>query len=468
VTVLGLGLFGGGEGAARYLAERGARVTVTDLKTAEELAPTLERLKGLPIRYQFGAHGLDELTRADLVVANPAVPRGSELLRACRAEGVPLSSPMNLFLALCRAPIAAVTGSVGKSTTAAMLAAMLRVAGRETYLGGNIGRSLLPELDRITPSAAVVLELSSFQLEDAAHLPWSPHLAVVTNVCPNHLDRYNGVASYAEAKRNIVAFQGPADLVVLNAADPTLRRWREDGLPGRVLLFGGAEGEGASHDGVVLRGGRLVWSCGGHRQVICARSDIALPGHHNTLNAMAAAAAAMQLGAKAEHVREALSSFRPLEHRLELADSFGGMTFYNDSDSTTPDSTIAALDTFDGPLTLIAGGANKNLDMEPLGKAVARKADVLITLGRAGPLIARCAREAALREGRHLTVREAACLEEAVELSLELSMPGSTVLFSPACASFDMFQNFAERGRRFKQHVAELEQRWRASGSAAR
>jgi len=456
VVVTGLGLFGGGEGAARFLAERGARVTVTDLRGPEQLQPALERLSDLPLSYELGRHNVEEMLRADLVVVNPAVPRTSELFAACAEHGVPLASAMNLFLALCRAPVVGVTGATGKSTTTALLAGMLREGGHRVRLGGNIGISLLPVVDEIEPDELVVLELSSFHLEDAAYLPWSPHVAVVTNLTPNHLDRYEDFGAYSEAKRGIVAFQTRRDAAVLNAADRNLARWIERGIPSHLLVFDPLTQSGPLRTGTNLRDGRLTWSDRARQEVICGVEDIPLPGAHNIANAMAAAAAARWMGVPAEAIRAAIAGFRTLEHRLEPCGRWHGMTFYNDSDSTTPESTIAALRSFDGPLTLIAGGLNKKLDLAPLAEVAAQRAHVVVTLGASGPCIARSVLEAARRSGATPVIREVASLEQAVQAAVELSAPGSTVLFSPACASFDMFPNFAERGRRFKELVAQL------------
>ena len=457
VTLLGLGLFGGGEGAARYLARAGARLTVSDLKSADQLAPVIDRLSELPIHYQLGDHDMEQILQADLVVVNPAVPRTSAVPRACHQAGIPLTSPMNILLTVCPAPVAAVTGSTGKSTTTAMLGAMLREAHRgSVWVGGNIGGSLLPVVHKMSADDIVVLELSSFQLDDTASLPWSPHVAVVTNVTPNHLDRYEDFEAYATAKKAIVEFQSEADAVVLNACDPTLQRWVGGGLKGRTLFFDPESQDGPLRPGMNLRGGRLIWNSNSGPQVICSGDHIPLPGAHNLANAMAACAAARWLGAQPEPIRRALASFEPLEHRLEKCGQCHGITFYNDSDATAPESTIAALKSFECPITLIAGGYDKRLDLKQLAEAIAQTVEALITIGQAGPSIAQSCREAALAAGRTPAMRETGSLEEAVQAAHELSMPGSVVLFSPGCASYDMFQNFAERGRRFKELVAAI------------
>jgi UDP-N-acetylmuramoylalanine--D-glutamate ligase len=451
---MGLGLFGGGVGAARYLIGSGAHVTVTDLREADQLAPSLAELEGLDLRLALGGHDPADFREADLVVASPAVPRSSDLLRLAESSGVPVASPMNLFLAQCPATVVAVTGSNGKSTTTALLAAALEKGPRRTWLGGNIGISLLPRLGEIGVGDLVVLELSSFQLEDSAWLEWSPHVAVVTNISPNHLDRHVSMDEYAAAKRSIVRFQHGGDLAVLNACDPRLRAWVAEGLRSRAVLFS-CDGASAPADlGLTLDGDDIVWQGAVGRQTVCSRSDIPVPGLHNVANVMAAAGGALCAGARPEHVREAVREFIPLEHRLEPAGWVGSLAFYNDSNSTTPASGIAAVSSFDGPVTLIAGGYDKKVDMRPLARAAAESARVFITMGQTGPGLAAMAREEGAGLGRRLIVREAADLPDAVDLAVALSDSGSSVVFSPGCASYDMFENFAHRGRVFKELVA--------------
>jgi len=453
VTLMGLGLFGGGEGAARFLVSREAFVTVTDLKPADKLAPSLEHLRGLPINYRLGGHSVDDFTRTGLVVANPAVPRSNACLQAAQQAGVPITSPMNIFLCLCPAPVAAVTGSNGKSTTTALLSAMLQAAGRTAWMGGNIGISLLPSVDRISPDDVVVLELSSFQLEDAQALRWSPRVAVVTNVTPNHLDRHGTVEAYAEAKRTIVRFQEPGDCAVLNARSQMLRQWAEEGLAARLLTFDSGPRPDLTRAGVSLIEDALVWHEGASMETICRRDEVPLLGLHNVENVMAAAAAARFLGVSVSEIRRAVSGFSGLEHRLELVGEFEGVRYYNDSYSTTPAAGVAAVSSFSGPLGLIAGGYDKKLDLTPFAQAVARSVNVLVTFGNTGPMLAADVQRESQLIGRSVVIRGAAGLEEAILAVHGLSPRGSVVVFSPGCASYDMFENYRHRGQAFKELV---------------
>lgn len=456
VIVVGLGLFGGGAGAAGFFCKLGAKVTVTDLKSETELAPAVSRLSELPIRFRFGSHSRSDLLSGDLIVLNPAVPRDSQVVAFIREAGIPMTSPMNVFLARCTSPVVAVTGSVGKSTTTAMLHEMLTESGFRVHMGGNMGISMLPSLDRIAGGDIVLLELSSVQLEDAAALPFSPHVAVVTNILPNHLDLYGSFERYAAAKKNIIKFQGPDDLAVLNREDRIMSERWAPGLNGKLLFFDGRRGPKAGGNGAFLCNDDVVWQDNGRSEVLFSAHDLTLPGRHNLKNAIAAAAAARWLGAQTKDISRALNRFRTLEHRLEKCARINGITFYNDSDSTTPDSTIAAIDSFPTPITLICGGKDKGFCFAALAAMITEKVDVLITLGQCGPLIAQLTREAGAAAGAAPVIKEAVSLTDAVKKAFKNSMPGSTVLFSPACSSYDMFQNFAERGREFKNIVQDI------------
>ncbi len=461
VTIVGLGLFGGGEGAARFFCEQGAEVTVADIKSKEELQPAVSKLAGLNLRFSFGPHKLAQLESEDLIVLNTAVPRDSSIVKLAKERNIPLTSPMNIFLSLCRAPVTAVTGSVGKSTTTSMLAHMLGKTGRTVHMGGNIGISMLASLDKITRRDTVVLELSSVQLEDAAALPFSPHVAVVTNILPNHLDRYDSFESYVAAKRNIIDFQTPNDLAVLNREDNILReRWGKI-VAGNLLFFdgtGGAKDKTGStgSEGGFLDGDNVIWLQEGKKEWLFTVRDLPLLGAHNLKNAIAAAVAAKWLGVSSNEIQSALNEFQPLEHRLEKCCRVGGITFYNDSDSTTPDSTIAAINSFSPPITIICGGKDKGVPYDKMADVIVEKVDVLVTIGQCGPLIAQLTREAGLRAGNTPIILEADSLNESVWKAYKTSMPGSTILFSPSCSSFDMFQNFAERGNEFKNIVQNI------------
>jgi len=449
VTVMGLGLFGGGVGVSRFLVAKGARVTVTDLRSEKDLRESIEALRDLPITYHLGCHPDEDLTKADLVVVNPGVPRESPHLAKAIAAGVPLESEMNLFWKLCRAPVVGITGSNGKTTTTALVGEILKASRPGVWVGGNIGVSLLEDVDRIEPDHVVVLELSSFQLENLAFLERSPRVAVVTNLSVNHLDRHGTMEAYGEAKRNILRFQRPADTAVLNSDDPVVSAWAS-GHAGQGLFF--SRKRAVEAGAFVNPSGEVVMRFGGEETVIGPSSLLRLPGWFNLENLLAATCAAWACGARAEAVRRVMQEFPGVEHRLELVAEVGGVKFYNDSIATNPDSVIAALQVLQGPIVLLLGGSDKKIPFDAMVRETKGRVKKAVLLGATAPTIqALFDREPGLPP-----YERAGSFDEAVERAAAIAAPGDTVLLSPACASFDMFRNYAERGRRFKELVARL------------
>jgi UDP-N-acetylmuramoylalanine--D-glutamate ligase len=448
VTVLGLGLFGGGVGAARFFAERGVRVIVSDSRAPEALAESVAALEGLPIEFRLGAHREDDFAGSDLIVVNPGVPDDSPGFKMARASGARLDTEINLLFRLSPAPIAAVTGTNGKSTTVALLGDMMRAAGRRTWVGGNLGGSLLSDVDSMRPEHIIVLEISSFQSERLAWAGLSPHLGMVLNITPNHLDRHRDMAEYAAAKRQILLNQQPGDFALLNAADPLLKTWTDAGC-GRKFFIGADESQpmGAR----LIENGVRLWRDRTHTDISFDR--LRIPGAHNRFNAACAAAAAWLLGAAPDAVESALASFNGLPDRIEFVAERNGVRFYNDSIATTPESTIVALDAFDSGIILIAGGSSKNLSYEQVGRAVARRAKSVVLIGVTAAEIERAVRNAA---DDPPSIHHAAGLDEAVSKAAACARPGDVVLLSPASASFDMFRNYAERGDRFRRIVNSL------------
>jgi len=445
VTIMGLGLFGGGVGAARAFARRGARVTVTDLKPAEALAPSVEALQGLPVALHLGGHEAPDFTGADILVVNPAVPKTSSYLAMAREAGAEITAEMTLFAGACPAPLVGVTGSAGKSTTTALLGAML-ARSRTTRVGGNIGKSLLEELPRIRPDETIVLEMSSFQLQDLGPHGISPHAAVVTNVTPNHLDRHGSMAAYIDAKKNILRFQGPDDLAVLNADDPEVRTWAEE-TAGRVLLY---SLHGPVEAGGFLDGAEVVLRAGEQEDRIDLAGGLRLRGRHNLANAVAAAVAARALGTSPDQVRDAAVAFEPLPHRLQPVGTVGGVQFIDDSKATTPRAAAVAMDALAEPVVLIAGGYDKHLDPAPLVEAVRRRGRGVVLIGATAPALAEAIGSKGPARAR------ADDLPSAVQEATRMARPGDVVLLAPGHASWDMFENYAHRGDVFRRAVADL------------
>jgi len=425
VTVVGLGRFGGGIGATRWLCRQGAKVTVSDSADAEQLADAIRAIDGCGATLHLGGHVENDFVAADLLVVSPAVPRDHSLVAAAERAGVARTTEINLFLQRCEAPIVGVTGSVGKSTTTAMVGSIL-AGSFTTHVGGNIGRSLLEELPAIRAEHVVVLELSSFQLEDLPLVGIGPRVAVVTNLAPNHLDRHGTMAAYADAKKNIFRFQSPQDVLVLNRADAEVASWVDEAR-GHVELFEPAPDQRHAF-------------------------GLAVPGAHNQADAQAAWAAAKQFGVERPAAADALRGFKGLPHRLQLVADRNGVRYYNDSKCTTPAGAVVALEAFETRRTIIiAGGYDKHVSFEQLGAVIAARAKALVATGATREQIVAAVPPAA--DGP--TIERADDLPAAVRQAKRLAGPGDVVLLSPACASFDAFVNYEQRGDLFTRIVRE-------------
>ncbi len=443
VTVMGLGLFGGGVGAARYFARHGARVTVTDLKGADALAPSIQALEGLPIAFHLGEHDRADFTAAEIVAVSPAVPKTSPYLRVAEDAGADITSEMNLFVERCPAPIVGVTGTSGKSTTTALLGEMLSRAG-PTRVGGNIGKSLLDELDDIRADETVVLELSSFQLQDVGRIAWSPQTAVVTNIAANHLDRHETLAAYIAAKKNILRFQTAAGVAVLNADDYEVRTWP---VRGRVVFYSNCE---TLTEGVFADGPEAVFRLGTHEERVDVAGRMKLRGGHNLWNVVAAAAAARVLGVTPAQIADAVAAFEPLPHRLQPVGMREGVLFVDDSKATTPAAAALAMDAFTEPVVLIAGGYDKHSDPRVMVETIRRRAKAVVLIGATADALQRD-----IGAGGPI-VERADSVEEAVARAAALAEEGDVVLLAPGYASWDMFDNYEQRGDVFRRAALDL------------
>lgn len=453
-TVMGLGSFGGGIALARYLAAQGATVTVTDVQSADALQTSLAALHDVPLRFVLGEHREEDFIDTDVVFVSPAVPLTSRYLELARHHGVPLDSEINLFVRQCRGRIIGITGSVGKSTTTSLLGSILHCYDPRSLVGGNIGRSLLPSLPDITPETLVVLELSSFQLEHLAWQRYSPPVAVVLNLAPNHLDRHSTMEAYQYAKEHILAYQTPADSAILNWDDAIVRQMARRGQ-GQRLYFSMQE---ILPEGVYRQGTTLVRATTGRTTPLCQQSDLYLRGAHNFSNAAAAAATATLLGIPPQTIAQGLRAFRGLPHRLELVATKHGVEYYNDSKATTPVSTLRALQAFESRVVLLAGGYDKGTPFEELGQVIRSRAKVALVYGRTAPKLAEAIVRAAsdAQADSQPQVLQLPTLEAALQQAVALTTPGDVVLLSPACASYDQFQNYEARGEYFRQLVAAI------------
>ncbi len=459
VTILGLARQG--RALARYLAQNGAQVTVSDLRDEEALAETLDELAGLPIRYVLGAHPLSLLDGVDLLCLSGGVPLEIPVVEEARRRDVPLSNDAQIFLERCPAPVIGVTGSAGKTTTTTLVGEMCRrfmdtpaaPTSARVWVGGNIGNPLIADLDAIGPDDWVVMELSSFQLE---LMSASPHVAAVLNITPNHLDRHKTMAAYIAAKRNIVAHQARDDVAVLGYDDANARALAIETAARLFWFSGGAEVEA----GAFKTNGDLTLRWDGVDQRICDASEVALRGPHNLLNVLAASTLARIAGVPVDVMRDVATTFTGVEHRLELVRELNGIQWFDDSIATAPERTLAALRSFDEPILLLAGGRDKQLPWEPFAEMAARRVRRLITFGEAGPMIAQVVERQRRKEKQeNVTLEEITqveTLEAAVEAAARLARRGDVVLLSPGGTSFDAFRDFAERGDRFKALVQQL------------
>ena len=450
VLVMGLGRFGGGVDVAKFACKAGAKVTVTDLAAADKLADSIDQLKDFKdIQFHLGSHAPADFEQADIVIANPAVPPDNKFLKIARQANKFVTSQINIFLELCPAPIIGITGSNGKSTTTALTAHILRNAYERratsdqrpvtVWFSGNIGnKPLLANIDKIGPDDLVVLELSSFQIEQFAQIQKSTKAALLTNLTPNHLDRHGTFENYCAAKENIFKFQKPdvhgRAISIFNAEDKVAIQWFEKykNDSGRICIK-------FSPDDVSKE----------------IKKQFTLPGRANLSNLAAALAIARQFGVKDAQIKACLPKFKALPHRLEFVAEINGVRWYNDSKATTPASSIVALESFEQPKIIIAGGYDKHLPFDEFGEKIAQKAKAAILIGQTASKIADAIKAAQLE----FKIEFADSLAKAVELANQLAEPGDVVLLSTACASYDMFVNYEHRGSEFARLVMLLDSR---------
>lgn len=453
ITVMGLGLFGGGVGAAKFLASQGADVTVTDLKSAEELSASLNQLDDLPVKLRLGEHAEEDFVNVDMLVVSPAVPNESKFLRLALENNIRIDSELSIFFRLCPAPVIGITGSNGKSTTTSLLGKMLKDAGITTWVGGNIGISLLENLGEIGADDVVVLEISSFQLEYLDRIKMSPHISIVTNIAPNHLDRHKTMENYIGIKKAIVHYQQEVDYAILNYDDPILNKW-EGECKGRHLWFSTTK---ELESGAFFINNELIINHNSKRAVIPCSTPINIKGIHNWQNIMAASYAAILMHADVESIINAITGFAGLEHRLEYVHTINEVQYYNDSKATTPEAAIAGIKSFDSPTILIAGGYDKQVSLHQFAQECVRNTKCVILIGGTAETIQSLIQDIKGEEIKP-EVYMAASLEESVKKASEVAEPGDTVLLSPACASFGMFANYEERGKEFKEFVSLLKE----------
>jgi UDP-N-acetylmuramoylalanine--D-glutamate ligase len=442
VTALVVGAARSGVAVANYLVRQGERVIVTDRRPRAELESAMSRL---PESAELRLGGYDDsvLAGVDTVYASPGVPWDAELLNQARAKGIPVSSEIDLFLKLCPGTVVGVTGTNGKTTTTALTGEVLSAGERPVMVGGNIGTAAISFVGKATAQTWIVLEVSSFQLETIK--TFRPRVAVILNITPDHLDRHHTFEAYRDAKARIFENQRADDFTVLNADDPTCKQ-----LGSRVHseLYWFSRKSRVTR-GAFVHGNEIVWRDHEEQRVVMPVSEIPLKGAHNLENVLAAVATGILAGVKDDAIRAAVRAFKAVEHRLEYVATIGGVEYYNDSKATNVDAVEKALRSLPGRSVLIAGGRDKGLDFAALKEVVAEKVKLAVLIGQAQNKMWRAWSKA-------VPCVRAFSMEEAVRVAAGHARSGDTVLLSPACASFDMFENYEHRGEEFKRQVFNL------------
>ncbi len=451
VLIIGFGRQG--RALARWLPTIGAQVIVNDGR--DEKALNLPQVEYGHVRFVLGEHPVSLVEEVDVVCVSGGVPLELPLIQAAYQAGLLVTNDAQLFIERCPVPVIGITGSAGKTTTTRLVGDIMQQAGFRTWVGGNIGDVLLDVLPQITPKDRVVMELSSFQLELMTR---SPQIAAVLNITPNHLDRHGTMENYTTAKANILIHQRPADRAILGY-DDSGSRGLENAVCGQLLWF---SMRNIVADGAFMAGNRLIVaglaSPDGAPHVVCHRAEIPLRGDHNILNVLAAMAITGAVGVKPETSRAAIHAFKPVPHRLETVRVLDGVTYINDSIATAPERTLAALHSFDEPLVLLLGGADKDLPWDEVVKLAIHKARHIIVFGQKGhKRVADKVAEIANRipEAENV-ISYVPDLEQAVTMAHHLAQEGDVVLLSPGGTSFDAYGDFAERGEHFRRLVMAL------------
>jgi len=444
VLVVGLGK--SGLSAAMFLRGQGARVTVSDTRSAVALAKEIPALLEAGIMVESGGHGLLTFRRQDLIVISPGVPMDTPEVKQVIAFGLPVIGELELASRYLHGQVVAITGSNGKTTTTTLVGKVFSDAGVPTLVGGNIGLPVIDVVAKSTPETVSVLEVSSFQLETVEEFhPW---IAVILNITPDHLDRHGSFESYVGAKERIFARQDANDFLVLNA-DDRVTQMCASRAKSEVFWFSGTK---AVRRGAFVRDGVIVWveREGGVTEPVMPMAEIPLKGAHNVENVLAAVCAARLAKIPAESVRASVAAFRAVEHRLELVRKLNEVEFYNDSKATNVDAAMKAVASFAGGVHLILGGKDKDSDYGVMADALKKRVKVVYTVGSAAEKIER---------QLHGVVKivSAQTIESAVVEAAKAAAPGDVVLLSPACSSFDQFENYEHRGRVFRQSVMELD-----------
>ena len=442
--VLLIGLAKTGISTIKFLSGKGAKITVNDIKSKDQVEDILEELAELDVEYILGSHP-DEIEGIELVVMSPGVPVDIPIVENLRSKGTEVISEIELAYRFSRAPFVGITGTNGKTTTTSLVGEMFKLSKRETFVVGNIGRPAIEVVDEADESSVLVTELSSFQLESI--VDFRPRVSAVLNITPDHLNRHKTMENYTDAKANIFKNQRDGDYTVLNYDCPETRKL--GGLcKSKVVFFSRNE---KIDGGVYVDGGNIVSEIEGAPKKLACIEEIRIPGAHNLENALAAVAVALCMGMDESLIVKALKNFEGVEHRLEFVRTVGGVDYVNDSKGTNPDASIKAVEAYDRPLVLIAGGMDKGSEFDEFILSFEGKVKELVLLGETAQKIRKTANEKGFNNCHDVNN-----MHEAVEKASSLAKEGDIVLLSPACASWDMYPSYEIRGMDFKQEVGKL------------
>ncbi len=451
--MMGLGLHGGGVGTVKFLSEAGAQIIATDIKSKEELALSLEKLKGIKnVSFILGQHRPEDFTETDLVIKNPAVPWNNKYIKLALDKKIPVEMDSSLFFKLCKNKIIGVTGTKGKTTTSKLIYTILKTAKKDAVEAGISQTSVLDKLKNLEKETLVVFELSSWRLSALGRSKISPQISVITNIYPDHLNYYKSMPEYIADKENIFLYQKKNDICVINAGNVLLEKSRCK-IPSQIVEF--SREKIISGSGAFIEDGSMYFKNGESKNKILNISEIKLKGAHNQENILAAVAVAGMLGIDFEIIKKGILGFLGTPHRLELVRELEGVEYYNDSAATTPESAISGINSFSEPVVLICGGANKNLNVSMLAKEISKKVKSIIFL--AGESTDKIIEELRKEDENKNTEFEIVnSMEKAVELARREVQAGDIILLSPGASSFGLFINEFDRGDQFREIVKKL------------
>jgi UDP-N-acetylmuramoylalanine--D-glutamate ligase len=451
ITVFGLGLHGGGVGTVKFLVANGAKVIVTDLKSKEQLAPSIEKLKGLKnIQYVLGQHRIEDFSTVDMVIKSPPIPWSDKHIKLALENNIPVEIDSSLFFKLCKNPIIGVTGTKGKTTTASLIFEILKSAGKNSLKIGVGQTSVLDKLLVLRNDSVPVFELSSWRLSALGRVKMSPHIAVIKNIMPDHLNYYGTMEKYLNDKKYIFSNQKSQDWLIINDDDEILRGMKEN-ISSQVILFSYASHK--ENKAVFIEDNAIYLNDGVDIKKIIDIDKITIPGRHNLSNVMAAIGAVHAYGLDVVEIKKALPELKGQPHRLEFVREINSIKYYNDTTATIPDAAISAIEAFAKPIILIAGGTDKNLNFSDFAKKIVEKVKQTILFnGSATDKILDNIKKIATTDFLEAIIIVDS-MQDAILFAQKNAKVGDVILLSPGAASFGLFENEFDRGDKFKAIV---------------